>query len=789
MSIDNLFGRAVARHRAGDLSGARLLYREVLARAPSHAATLYRCGLLELQEGRALQALALIEQALAADPGVPRYHVGRGESLQALGRFADAEAAYRRALAADPGSAEIHFALGTALQSLGNYPGAVTAYEDALALQSGHFAALNNLGICLQRSGRMAAAAAAYARALQQRPDAAGALANLGTVLQALGRSEDAVKLLRRAVDLEPGVAAHAVNLSIVLCHRRDFDAAAALLEEVLAREPSNADAAFNLGNALHGQGRTQAAADCYRRASTLRPGHADALTNLGNVLKELGDFAASAAAYEAALRIDPASATVLNNAGCLLRTLGRLDEAEDLLRRALLAEPMRAALHDHLGSVLKDAGDLDAAIDCFRRSLALDPTNPATHGNLVYSLSFQAARPEPVLEEAIHFAHRFADSLESGGPHANDRSPHRRLRIGYVSPDFRDHCQSLFTLPLLSHHDHDAFEIVCYSGVERPDDHTRRIAALADVFRDVRALDDAALAGLVRDDGIDILVDLTMHMARGRPLTFARKPAPIQVAWLAYPGTTGMSAMDYRLTDPRLDPDGCDGQYRERSIRLPDSFWCYHPLTSGVDTPVSPLPALASGHVTFGCLNNPCKLTDATLALWGAVLHAVPGARMLMLAPPGRHRERLARRLAAQGISSERVDFAPHRSRDQYLRAYDGIDIALDTLPYNGHTTSLDSLWMGVPTVTRIGETCVGRGGLSQLHQLGLTELAADSDSRFVDAAAALARDLPRLARLRQELRGRMERSPLMDAPRFARHVEAAYRHMWACFCAPGSS
>jgi predicted O-linked N-acetylglucosamine transferase (SPINDLY family) len=211
-----------------------------------------------------------------------------------------------------------------------------------------------------------------------------------------------------------------------------------------------------------------------------------------------------------------------------------------------------------------------------------------------------------------------------------------RRLRIGYVSPDFREHCQTLFTTPLLSHHDHGAFEIYCYSSVERPDERTRRLAEFADVWRDVRTLDDVALADAIRADHIDILVDLTMHMAKGRPLTFARRPAPIQVAWLAYPGTTGIDAMDFRISDSRLDPPGFDSHYSERTIRLPDSFWCYDPLTT--EPTVNALPALERGYVTLGCLNNPCKLTDATLRLWSRVLHAVPTSRLQLLAPSGRH-------------------------------------------------------------------------------------------------------------------------------------------------------
>ena len=611
-------------------------------------------------------------------------------------------------------------------------------------------------------------------------------MANLGTALQALGRTPEAMELLRAAVERAPGVASHAVNLGIVLCGCGDHAAAEGVLRRAIGVDPSNADAHFNLGNAVHGLGRPQEAAALYRCAANLRPGYADAYVNLGNVLKETGEVPAAAAAYQSAILAQPDCTVAMNNAACLLRTLGRFDDAEDLLRRALRLEPDRAALHDNLGSVLKDAGDLDAAIACFRRALELDPGNAATHSNLAYARTFQSPCYGPILDECLAWSRRFERAPPRESP-VRDRSPQRRLRIGYVSPDFRDHCQSMFTIPLLSHHDHGAFEIFCYGSVEQPDDRTRRIASLADVWRDVRYLDDGALAERIRDDGIDILVDLTMHMARGRPLLFAQKPAPVQVAWLAYPGTTGLAAMDYRISDPRLDPAGSDVHYTERTIRLADSFWCYDPLTS--EPRVNPLPALERGHLTFGCLNNPCKLTEETLHAWGAVLRAIPDARLKLLAPPGRHRERIAQRLAAHGIAGHRVDFISHRDRAAYLAGYHDIDLGLDTFPYNGHTTSLDALWMGVPTLTLVGNTCVGRAGLSQLFQLGLTDLAVLTEADLVRAAVAQSRDLARLARLRRELRARLERSPLMDAARFARQMEIAYRAMWIGYCAPGEA
>jgi predicted O-linked N-acetylglucosamine transferase (SPINDLY family) len=787
-----LLATATARHRAGDFREARRLYAEVLAESPTDADALYRSGLLELQQGDASSALALIEQAFLQrrNRGLPieaKHEMGLGQTLAALGLHTRAEAAYGRVLALDPNCVDAHFARALVLQSLNQHTQAIVAYERTLELSPDHFAALNNLGNCLQRSGRIAEAVSAYSRALTLRPDAAGAMANLGTVLQAVGRTEEAVALLRGAMAREPQVTAHAVNLGIALCRHKDFAAAEATLRQAHDADPSSADAAFNLGNALAGLGQARAAGELYRRAIELRPGHVDALVNLGNMHREQGEFAAAGEAYAAAMGVDPHCVSALNNAGCLLRTLGRLDEAEDVLRQALQVAPDNATLHDNLGSVLKDAGDLRMAMACFRRSLELDPDNPATHGNLAYALCFSADAAAPIRAECERWGQRFGAALSpTMQVFANDRLPLRRLKVGYVSPDFRDHCQSLFTIPLLAAHDRAAVEVYCYSSVRRPDERTQQIAKLADHWRDVRLLSDARLAQIIGEDRIDVLVDLTMHMADGRLLTFARKPAPVQIAWLAYPGTTGLAAMDYRITDPRLDPPGCEQNYQEHSIHLPDSFWCYDPLNTELD--VGPLPALQRGFVTFGCLNNPCKLSDATLRLWGRVMQAVANARLILLAPAGRHRTRLAERLAAHGIDGQRVDFVPYRTRALYLRCYEHIDLGLDTIPYNGHTTSLDALWMGVPTVTRVGNTCVGRGGLSQLTQVGLAELAATTDDTFIETAVSLSGDLKNLAALRVQLRGRLENSPLMDGRRFAGHMEAAYRFAWARWCSSQS-
>jgi predicted O-linked N-acetylglucosamine transferase (SPINDLY family) len=336
---------------------------------------------------------------------------------------------------------------------------------------------------------------------------------------------------------------------------------------------------------------------------------------------------------------------------------------------------------------------------------------------------------------------------------------------------------------PLFSAHGHEKFQIFCYSDVITPDKITAMLRSYSDVWHETFGMSDERLADLIRHDQIDILVDLTMHMAGARPLLFARKPAPVQVCWLAYQGTTGLTTMDYRLTDPYLDPPGMfDRYYSEESFRLPDSFWCYDPLTS--EPSVNELPALNNGYVTFGCLNSFNKVTDDVLRLWACALRAVDGSRLIVLAGQGSHRERTIDFLRREGIAPERVTFQSFVPRPDYLRLYHHIDIGLDTFPYNGQTTTLDAAWMGVPVVTIVGRTSAARAGASLLWNLGTPELVADSPDQFVSTAVALAQDSKRLNSYRTSLRQQLQKSPLMDAPRFTRNVEIAFRTMWQRWC-----
>lgn len=665
---------------------------------------------------------------------------------------------------------------------------ALEALGPLLSTCPGDAALLNLAGACCHVLNRKVEAAKYWEQALLTQPENGAAWCNLGVVLGELGRVAESEVALRRALEIDPGSPEANSNYGNLLRHRGCLNEAEAAYRRALLANPQFANAYQNLGAVLRELGQHAGSEVAYRQAIVHSPHSSMAHNGLGLLLHDLGRPVEAEAAFRQALAIAPDFARAHANLGRLLYERSRYDEAAIAARRAAELDPGLADAHLVLGGVLaaQNAGDIGPSTNAYRRAVELDPDNLSAHSNLVYTMLFESDDDHAVLEEC----RRLASHFEAPYPvwqvsYAHSREPQRRLRVGYVSPDFRSHCQSFFTVPLLTHHDPRAVEIYCYSGVDRPDEVTRQIRNLVDVWRDIRTLSDDALATMIMDDRIDILVDLTMHMAGGRPLLFARRPAPVQVAWLAYPGTTGSSAIDYRLTDPWLDPPGvpdADERYSERSIRLPDTFWCYDPLTGS--PPVSPLPADRSGAITFGCLNSPRKLTDRTFRLWAQVLTRVAGSTMMLLVAKGAAREAVSAKFRMLGVDPSRLVFVDYQSRADYLETYRQIDIALDTFPYNGHTTSLDSFWMGVPVITAIGRTPVSRAGYALLANLGLPELAAASEAEFVDTAVHLAGDRQYLRVLRSGLRQRMERSPLMDGGRFARGIEAAYRTMWRAWC-----
>jgi predicted O-linked N-acetylglucosamine transferase (SPINDLY family) len=701
------------------------------------------------------------------------------------GQLAEAEQLYRQVLAQEANNSHAHRLLGVLAAQVGRSDEAIELLRRAILLDPRDAEAYSNLGIALREAERLDEAIAAFRSAVQLQPDWAAAHCYLGLALADQGNLPDAIGQYEVALRLRADFADAHYGLGIARFQQRRLEDAIAAFSALARMRPDHADSHYNLGLALHQARQIDEAIAAYSRAIQINPAHAEAYNNLSVPLLDRRRHEEALAAATRALELRRDYAEAYHNAGNAYRGLGRLDEAIAAFTNAVRLRPDLADAHNNLGSALKEVGRLDEALASYDRAIALRPDDPQTHSNRVYVLHFHPGYDAAaLLREQRLWAQRHAEPLRSQIKlHANTRIPDRRLRIGYVSPDFRWHPVGRFLLTLLEHHDHDAVEVFCYSGVTSPDAITARFRAAADAWRDTAAISDQQLVDVIRDDRIDILVDLAMHMALNRLPAFARKPAPVQVTYMAYLSGTGLETMDYRLSDPYLDPPGeNDGDYVEQTTRLPRTYWCHRP---DADVPApGELLALAEGHVTFGCLNNFCKITPPAWEAWVQVLRQVPGSRLLVFAHEGAHRQRLRDSLAGAGIEPARLQFTGPVSAGQYFQLYHRIDVSLDPFPHGGGMTTFDSLWMGVPVVTLAGRTGVSRMGLSMLSNVGLPQFVARSSEQYVAIAAGLARDLARLRELRQTLRQRMLDSPLTDGLRFARDVEEAYRRMWHRWC-----
>jgi tetratricopeptide (TPR) repeat protein len=569
----------------------------------------------------------------------------------------------------------------------------------------------------------------------------------------------------------------------------RDADAMTAL-KAILQEDPRHAAALRRMAWLCHKQGDNAEAARMLAASIEREPENPEAHYNLGLVLAALGRFMDAEASYRRGIKLKPNSVDGHNNLGVLMESVGRYEEAEASYRRAIELMPAVPHPHNNLGVLLKESGRLAEALIVHRHTVKLDPHLPAGRSNLLYSLNYdETISPQALYAEHVDWGASEGSRFPiAGARFANAPEPARRLRIGYVSGDFRHHSVSFFFGPLLDAHDRAKVEVFLYVNDPRADAMTARLKARADHWVPIFQLSDELAAARIREDAIDILIDLSGHTSHNRMMLFARKPAPIAVTWLGYPNTTGLPAIDYRLTDAVADPPGeADALHSERLIRLDRGFLCYQaPADAG---PVAPLPAIAAGHVTFGSFNNVAKLSPATVALWARLLREVPNARLLLKASQFKDRatrERTAAAFAAAGVTAERLTILPPEATTaNHLATYARVDIGLDPLIYNGTATTCEALWMGVPVVTLRGDRHAARVGASILTTVGLERLIAESADEYVATAAGLARDLTGLAALRAGLRERTRASPLTDGAGFAHAIEDAYRTMWQAWCA----
>jgi len=600
------------------------------------------------------------------------------------------------------------------------------------------------------------------------------------------GRRGEACELYRGAIAADPLHAAGYLNLGAALEEGGEFDAAEAAYRALLERDAENPYANYNVANMVFARGGDpQGAAQLLRKALRAKRDFPEAQVALSNALDALGRPGEAAEQLRIALEQRPDYAGAWYNYGVVLRKLERFDEAEEALRRAIEFAPDYLPAHGRLCALLRAEGRIDEALRCYHVARGLAPQAlELESGELLTLLLSEAVSDAELFARHRAFAERLEATHRPRTEFKNARDAGRRLRVGYVSSEFYRHPVALFLRPVLARHDRSQFEARCYMTGANSDSVTAELRELADGWRDAASMSDNALADAIRGDGIDLLIDLTGHAGECRLGVFAQQPAPVQASWLGYLHSTGMRRMQYRVCDRRTDPPGAsESLHTETLLRLPESQWCYRPFLT-IDPADAP-PCARNGFPTFGSFNQVPKISRTTRAHWSELLMRLPDARLLVAGvPAGRASESLLRELAAGGVAPARIRCVPPMPLDGYLRLFNEVDIALDTFPYSGGTTTCDALWMGVPVLTAPGARSVSRSASSALATLGLADWIAPAPARYVDLAIDKARDTAALATLRGTLRARMQGSALMDEAKFTRELEAVYRHIWRNWC-----
>ena len=776
-----------------------------------------RRGIELVAVGRYAEACGAFRSAIAAEPKVASHHVNLAFALQESGDTATAISHLKQAAALDAASFDAHYMLGAALEQADQLVGAAAALGRAVELQPGMEQAHADLVRVLARDGRNDEARAVAEAALERFPGSANLHVARGNLHMAASETEEALASFGRALTVLPGDINVRLNRALALHAAKRFDEALSEYDRVLETDPKSGKAYAGRGRALREQGRFHDAIAAYRRALELDPSEAEWLNmlgvalqhageidaaiesyrkalelrphlpggyaNLGLALAEFGDITGAIAQYNKGLEIEPIAETH-GNLAIALQKVGVLDGAIYHYREALKLQPGNLDTRCNLASALCDAGDAALSIAELREILELDRDNYYAHSNLLFNLSvYGTASIDDYLEEARRF-----DAKVTPEPVPVIARQARRtgtpLRIGFVSGDLRNHPVGYFLEGILSNLEPGRFELFAYPTLVQKDALTERIRPLFAGWRSLKGLSTDQGVAAIRSDGVDLLFDLGGHTGENRLPIFAARAARVQVSWLGFFASTGVTAMDYILADDVCVTPGMESQFTEKVWRLPQTRLCMTPLDPGTAPAVAASPAIGRGHVTFGCFQRLAKINNEVLAAWGRIFEALPTARLYLQGPQtGRaiYANEILARLAAVGIEASRVTVRPHVPREQYLQAHGEVDMILDTFPFNGGTTTCEALWMGVPTVTLAGNTMISRQGMSMMSAVGLSGWVAESPARYVELAIAHANNLAALAALRPMLREMARRSPLFDVKLFANRFSEAIEGIWA--------
>ncbi len=735
-------------------------------------------GLQRLQAGRLSEACELFVALCRQYPRDAHAWYLLGAVHGQMGHAEQAAEAGRRSVELDAGNAGAQCNLGIALETLGRHDEALACYRKALLIDPGHTEARKNLGALLRTVGEHDEAVIQLQQALKKSPNHPGIHNDLANALVQLERFDEAETHYRLAVKYDPAFTLARINLAALLFQRGERETAMADLEQFIENNPDDAGAHHNLAEMLQRIGMNAQALAHYDEALRISPDFVEAVNHRGTVLQVLNRHDEAEKAFMDVLALQPAYAEAFLNLGVLHMECGRIEAALQAFDRAIEIRPDFAEAWNNKGSCLIQSGRYEQAIATYEQALRLQPAYHEAASNRLMALHF-----DPDLQqEKLLGAHRMWGEQQLASCRQNrvtvSRQPKKRLRIAYLSPDFRTHSVGYFIEPVLRAHDRGQFEIYGYADVNRSDVMTRRMAKMVSKWLNTYVLDDDELSERIRQDEIDVLVDLSGHTEKNRLGVFARRVAPVQVSYLGYPDTTGLPTMDYRLTDAIADPAGQEAGYSERLYRLPEGFLCYGPPE---DAPaVSECPGERQGALTFGSFNNLAKINGRVVAAWAEILRGVPDSRLLMknrAFADASVRRRYIDLFAQHGIEERRLHMVGWTDDNHsHLAMYNDVDIALDSFPYNGTTTSCEALWMGVPVISLAGEHHVSRVGLSLLHRLGLAGLCAEDVSTYVRLAISLAGNPAKRILLRASLRPLMQ-VRLCDALAFTQSLEQCYR------------
>ncbi|MEN6586047.1 MAG: tetratricopeptide repeat protein, partial [Sulfuricella sp.] len=716
----------------------------------------------------------------------PEAHNNLGTLLQARKRFEDAGKSFEQALRLRPNYAEACFNAGNVNFLTGKYDVAAKRFELAIKLRPNYAKAYCGLGQARQFLGLMEKAEKAFQKALELQPNFAEAHGNYAALLRESGRLDEAEKASRRALELNPNKAESWNGLGELQHLLGQMDEAEAAFRRATALKPDYSEAHNNLGVLLAGTGRMEEAMTSYQTALTFDPNLVNALNNIGILFTDMGRLEDAMNCYQKVLAQVPEFWMAHSNLGNIYRERGQIDEARKSYQQALQINPDESVTQNNLGTILMAEGKLDEARDVYRRAMEINPGYAVAHSNLIFMLDFDpAATVEMQQAERRKWGALHAAPLRNTWrPHGNTRRAERKLRIGYVSADFRMHSAAYAFEPLLCFYDRDAFEVFCYSNSPRKDQMTLKFHQSVDHWREVYGVSDEQMAEMVRRDEIDILVDLSGHSAGNRLLMFARKPAPVQATGWGHANGTGLEAMDYLASDPVSIPNEARQYYAEEIIDLP----CQIPYASPSDSPpVSGLAAKKNAFLTYGCFNRLAKMTEENFALWAEIMKAVPDSRLMLkakeLSDTGRQTW-VRERFAGHGIAPERLILAGQTTWYEHMQHFNEVDIALDPFPYGGGVSTYESLWMGCPVVALKGQTLTGRIAAAIECALGMEDWVADSETDYVQLAVTKAENPDALKALRSTLRARLQVSPLGDAGKYATLVEENYRRIWKIWC-----